>query len=196
VEYLPGFEGRPLLRRGVASGHEIRDVTPNREPTRSRTDRLPPATSFRSLRRYTRLIDQNSSSFNSATLRETKRFENSLASATVLLPVLISLPFRRHQPWGKERGIFRPRCRKHVASRLPPFAKCLNIEFDALSMRTLGPVMNISRDIHPLTDFKRNTSEFLARLKQTGDPLVLTINGKAELVVQDAKSYQRLLDIT
>jgi prevent-host-death family protein len=55
--------------------------------------------------------------------------------------------------------------------------------------------MNLSRDIHTLTDFKRNTADFLAQLKQTGDPLVLTINGKAELVVQDAKSYQRLLDI-
>ena len=55
--------------------------------------------------------------------------------------------------------------------------------------------MDLSRDIHPLTDFKRNTAEFLAQLKQTGHPLVLTINGKAELVVQDAKSYQRLLDI-
>jgi prevent-host-death family protein len=55
--------------------------------------------------------------------------------------------------------------------------------------------MDLSRDIHPLTDFKRNTAEFLAQLKQTGHPLVLTINGKAELVVQDAKSYQRLLDL-
>ncbi len=55
--------------------------------------------------------------------------------------------------------------------------------------------MNLDQDIRPLTDFKRNTAEFLARLKQTGHPLVLTINGKAELVVQDAKSYQRLLDL-
>jgi prevent-host-death family protein len=55
--------------------------------------------------------------------------------------------------------------------------------------------MDLSRDIHPLTDFKRNTSEFLTQLKATGQPLVLTINGKAELVVQDAKSYQRLLDL-
>lgn len=55
--------------------------------------------------------------------------------------------------------------------------------------------MNLDRDIHPLTDFKRNTSEFLAQLKQTGQPVVLTINGKAELVVQDARSYQRLLEI-
>jgi prevent-host-death family protein len=55
--------------------------------------------------------------------------------------------------------------------------------------------MNLSRDIHSLTDFKRNTAEFLTQLKQTGHPVVLTINGKAELVVQDAKSYQRLLDL-
>ncbi len=31
-------------------------------------------------------------------------------------------------------------------------------------------------------------------MKQTGKPVVLTVNGKAELVVQDAESYQKLLD--
>jgi prevent-host-death family protein len=56
-----------------------------------------------------------------------------------------------------------------------------------------APMLDLTRDIHPLTDFKRNTTEFLAQLKQTGQPLVLTINGKAELVVQDAASYQKLL---
>jgi PHD/YefM family antitoxin component YafN of YafNO toxin-antitoxin module len=55
--------------------------------------------------------------------------------------------------------------------------------------------MDLTRDIHPLTDFKRNTPEFLRQLKETGHPLVLTINGKAEIIVQDAKSYQRLLDL-
>lgn len=55
--------------------------------------------------------------------------------------------------------------------------------------------MNLSRDIHPLTDFKHRTADFLAQLRQTGRPVVLTINGKAELVVQDAASYQRLLDL-
>jgi len=55
--------------------------------------------------------------------------------------------------------------------------------------------MNLSQDIHPLTDFKRKTSEFLRQLKETGNPVVLTINGKAELVVQDAASYQRLFDL-
>jgi prevent-host-death family protein len=55
--------------------------------------------------------------------------------------------------------------------------------------------MDLGRDIHPLTDFKRHTSEFLTQLKETGQPVVLTINGKAELVVQDAKSYQKLLNL-
>ena len=53
-------------------------------------------------------------------------------------------------------------------------------------------MLDISRDIHSLTEFKKNTSEFINQLKETGDPVVLTINGKAELVVQDAAAYQRL----
>lgn len=55
--------------------------------------------------------------------------------------------------------------------------------------------MNLSRDIHSLTDFKKKTPEFLKQLKDTGEPVVLTINGRAELVVQDAASYQKLMDI-
>jgi PHD/YefM family antitoxin component YafN of YafNO toxin-antitoxin module len=39
------------------------------------------------------------------------------------------------------------------------------------------------------------TPDFVRQLKDTGEPIVLTINGKAELVVQDAASYQRLLDV-
>jgi len=45
-----------------------------------------------------------------------------------------------------------------------------------------------------LSDFKRNSREFLERMRETGNPVVLTINGKAEVVVQDAASYQRLLN--
>jgi prevent-host-death family protein len=55
--------------------------------------------------------------------------------------------------------------------------------------------MNLTNDIHPLADFKRKTPEFLRKLKATGAPVVLTINGKAELVVQDAASYQKLFDL-
>ncbi|MFM9958653.1 MAG: prevent-host-death protein [Phycisphaerales bacterium] len=48
--------------------------------------------------------------------------------------------------------------------------------------------------IHPLTDFKRNTAAFRSRLKKSGLPTVLTVEGRPELVVQDAEAYQRLLD--
>jgi PHD/YefM family antitoxin component YafN of YafNO toxin-antitoxin module len=50
------------------------------------------------------------------------------------------------------------------------------------------------RRIHSLTDFLRNHREHVARLRETGGPKVLTINGKAALVLQDADSYQGLLD--
>ena len=49
------------------------------------------------------------------------------------------------------------------------------------------------QDIASLTDFHRNSRTHCARLKLTGQPEVLTINGKAVLVVQDAAAYQRLL---
>jgi hypothetical protein len=32
-------------------------------------------------------------------------------------------------------------------------------------------------------------------MKESGNPLVLTVNGKAEVVVQDAAAYQRLLQL-
>ncbi len=56
-------------------------------------------------------------------------------------------------------------------------------------------MLDLSRDIHPLSSFKRNTPDFIAQLKQTGAPVVLTINGKAEIIVQDAAAYQKLLDL-
>ncbi len=49
-------------------------------------------------------------------------------------------------------------------------------------------------NIHSLTDFKRNTSAYIEKIKETKAPLVLTVNGEAELVVQSAKAYQELLD--
>jgi len=54
--------------------------------------------------------------------------------------------------------------------------------------------IDISKDIRSLSDFKRNTGQFLERMQKTGNPVVLTINGKAQLVVQDATAYQQMLD--
>jgi hypothetical protein len=49
-------------------------------------------------------------------------------------------------------------------------------------------------DIRSLTDFQRNTRAHLRRLKRNGRPEVLTVNGKAELIVQNAAAYEETLD--
>ncbi len=50
------------------------------------------------------------------------------------------------------------------------------------------------KDIQSLTDFKRNTAEYVKKIKKSKKPLVLTVNGKAEIVVQDAAAYQAMLE--
>jgi prevent-host-death family protein len=56
-------------------------------------------------------------------------------------------------------------------------------------------MLDITRYIQSLTTFRRRSSDFLKQLKKTKRPLVLTVNGKAAAIVQDAGAYQRLLDI-
>lgn len=50
------------------------------------------------------------------------------------------------------------------------------------------------REVRSVTDFQRNLKDYVGRLKEKKHPLVLTVNGRAELIVQDAESYQALLD--
>jgi prevent-host-death family protein len=56
-------------------------------------------------------------------------------------------------------------------------------------------MLDITKDIQSLTNFRRKSRELLEEMKKSKRPVVLTVNGKAEAVVQDAESYQRLLDI-
>jgi prevent-host-death family protein len=56
--------------------------------------------------------------------------------------------------------------------------------------------LDITEDIQPLTTFRNNSVAFLEQLKKTKRPVLLTVNGKAVAVVQDAEAYQRLLDIS
>lgn len=48
--------------------------------------------------------------------------------------------------------------------------------------------------IHPVTDFVRNYKAYLTRIKETGRPEVLTVNGVPECVLVDAKSFQEMHD--
>jgi len=56
-------------------------------------------------------------------------------------------------------------------------------------------MLDITKDIQSLTTFRRRSGDFLKQLKKSKRPIVLTVNGKAEAIVQDAAAYQRLLDI-
>jgi len=55
-------------------------------------------------------------------------------------------------------------------------------------------MINVTQDIHSLTTFKRKSSSLMKRMKKTGRPLVLTINGKAEAVVLDPAAFQDVAD--
>ncbi len=55
--------------------------------------------------------------------------------------------------------------------------------------------MDITKDIQPMTEFRNHSAAFMRHLRETGRPVILTVNGKAAAVVQDAEAYQRLLDL-
>ena len=48
-------------------------------------------------------------------------------------------------------------------------------------------------DIHTITEFRRN-ADLSRRIASDGRPHVLTEDGRAKLVVQDAAAYQKLLE--
>lgn len=55
----------------------------------------------------------------------------------------------------------------------------------------MAKTLSISvEDIHSVTDFQRNAKSHVTRLRKTKTPMVLTVNGSAAVVVQDAKAYQ------
>jgi prevent-host-death family protein len=51
-------------------------------------------------------------------------------------------------------------------------------------------MLDITRDIQSLTTFRRSSGDFMKQLKKTKRPVVLTVNGKAAAVVEDAEAYQ------
>ena len=49
--------------------------------------------------------------------------------------------------------------------------------------------------VHSLSEFQRNSKEFVERLSSTKQAELLTVNGKAALVIQDAESYKEMLEL-
>lgn len=52
-----------------------------------------------------------------------------------------------------------------------------------------------SSDIHTVTDFSRKPAEHIKRLMDSKRPEILTVNGKAAIVVQDAETYERMASL-
>ncbi len=52
-----------------------------------------------------------------------------------------------------------------------------------------------TKKIHTLREFQRNATEMVREIKKTGHPLLLGTNGKARFIVQDAASYERMLQL-
>lgn len=52
--------------------------------------------------------------------------------------------------------------------------------------------LSITEDIRSITDLKRNTNSVLEQVRKTKRPVVLTVNGKAEAVLLDAKEYEKI----
>lgn len=52
---------------------------------------------------------------------------------------------------------------------------------------------SISEDIRPITDLKKHTREVLDHARKTGRPVILTVNGRADAVLLDAKTYEKHL---
>jgi PHD/YefM family antitoxin component YafN of YafNO toxin-antitoxin module len=50
-----------------------------------------------------------------------------------------------------------------------------------------------TKNIYSLTDFLRNYKAHIANLKMTKAPELLTVNGRAEVVMLDAESYEKLI---
>jgi len=52
-----------------------------------------------------------------------------------------------------------------------------------------------SSDIYTMTEFSRKPAEHIKRLSKSKRPEILTVNGKAAVVIQDAKTYERMAEL-
>ena len=56
--------------------------------------------------------------------------------------------------------------------------------------------MGAVEDVKPLSFFKQKSDTVLNYIKSTKKPKFITVNGNVEFVVQDAQSYQDMVDDT
>ena len=54
--------------------------------------------------------------------------------------------------------------------------------------------MRITEDICPLADFNRDSARMIAKIKETGRPQILTVDGSPSVIVLDAAAWEETLD--
>lgn len=54
--------------------------------------------------------------------------------------------------------------------------------------------MNLLKNIQPISFLKTNTSDVIKQVQVTHEPVMITVNGKVQAVVQDALSFQKTQD--
>jgi len=53
--------------------------------------------------------------------------------------------------------------------------------------------IRLSEDILPISNLKKDTVNVINKLKNSGRPMVITINGKAEAVLLSTKLFEKLV---
>lgn len=51
--------------------------------------------------------------------------------------------------------------------------------------------MNLMKNIQPISFLKTNTGDVIKQVQLTHEPVMITVNGKVQAVVQDALSFQQ-----
>lgn len=51
--------------------------------------------------------------------------------------------------------------------------------------------ISISKDIEPISEFRKKSADFVKRLKKEKQPIILTQHGKSAAVLMDVSEYER-----
>lgn len=52
--------------------------------------------------------------------------------------------------------------------------------------------ISLSKDIEPLSEFRKKSADFIQRLRKDKQPIVLTQHGKSAAVLLDVSEYERI----
>ncbi|MDA8241333.1 MAG: type II toxin-antitoxin system Phd/YefM family antitoxin [Nitrospiraceae bacterium] len=51
--------------------------------------------------------------------------------------------------------------------------------------------MKLSTAVKPISHIKSHASEVISEIAETGNPVIVTVNGEARVIIQDLKEYER-----